>query len=385
MKLDPLTLLAGATLAVFVATLVELVRGGRTLVSLVEVPPVADEDAPSVSVVIAARDEARGVESAMRSVLAQRYPRLEVIAVDDRSNDGTGEILERLAGDDPRLRVVHVRELPAGWLGKNHALWLGAGTATGEVLLFTDADVVMAPTALARGVEFFRQRRLDHLTAAPELRMPGWLLETFGVSFGVFFALFARPWKAPDPRSPHHVGVGAFNLIGAQAYRRIGGHRAIRTRVDDDMKLGKLVKQHGLRQMFANGRWTLSVEWYHSVGELVRGLTKNAFAGVDFRLWVVVVATLGQLACFVWPFVAVWTLSGVARALNLALVLFLLGLYAVSARAQGGNPALAPAFPLAALLFLYVLWRSTTLTLWRRGVDWRGTFYPLAELRGETP
>ncbi|MDQ3555714.1 MAG: glycosyltransferase [Gemmatimonadota bacterium] len=378
---DPLLILAAATLLIFAAAAAELGRGQRLLVALRTVPAIDDADAPSLSVVIAARDEARNIEAALRSVLAQAYPRLEVVVVDDRSTDGTGEILDRVAREDGRLRVIHVRELPPGWLGKNHALQRGAEAAGGELILFTDADVVLDPTALARAVRYLRERGLDHLTAAPDVRMPGWLLQSFAVAFSVFFALFARPWRARDPDSRAHVGIGAFNLLRADAYRAMEMHAPIRMRVDDDMKLGKLVKTHRLRQDFVVGHGMLSVEWYASLAELVRGLTKNAFAAVDFRVSVVVVATVGQIACFLWPFLAVWILDGPARWLNAAAVVFLLALYAGTARLQGGRPVLAVTFPVAVLLFLFILWRSTLLTLLRGGVEWRGTHYPLAELR----
>lgn len=359
--------------------LVVLGRARPRLVDLAAVEPAGA--GPSVSVVIAARDEERNLEEALRSVLALRYDPLEIVAVDDRSSDRTGEILDRLAADHPHLRVLHLQVLPAGWLGKNHALHRGADVATGELLLFTDADVVMAPDAVSRAVTYLLEERLDHLTAAPEVVMPGALLRAFGVMFSIYFSLFARPWEARNPRSRSHVGIGAFNLIRAASYRAIGGHRAIAMRPDDDMKLGKLVKLHGLRQDFVVGSRVLSVEWYASLGEVVRGLTKNAFAGVDYRLSVVIGATLAHLAVFVWPVVALFVTGGIALAASAAAVLLILLLFAGAAREQGVSPALGVLFPLLALIFPYILWRSTLFALLRGGIEWRGTFYSLQELR----
>ncbi|HEY4587862.1 MAG TPA: glycosyltransferase family 2 protein, partial [Thermoanaerobaculia bacterium] len=247
-----LFVLALATLLAHVATAVQVYRGVRSIRALRDLPPLAGP-LPRVSIIIPARNEERNLEEALRSVLALDYDNLEIDVVDDRSTDRTGEILDRMAAADPRLRIVHVRELPPGWLGKNHALWLGAGKATGEFLLFTDADVVLAPATLRRAVGAMVADGLDHLTAAPEIARPGVLFEMFVGAFSLFFTLYTRPWKVKDPESPSHVGVGAFNLVRAAAYRAAGGHPAIAMRPDDDLKLGKLLKKKGFHQEFVFG------------------------------------------------------------------------------------------------------------------------------------
>ena len=375
-----LFLLAFATLIAHVATAIQVYRGVRSIRALRDLPPLAGP-LPRVSIVIPARNEERNLEEALRSILALDYGNLEIDVVDDRSTDRTGEILDRMAAADPRLRIVHVRELPPGWLGKNHALWLGAGKATGEFLLFTDADVVMAPSALRRAVGAMVADRLDHLTAAPEIERPSVLFEMFIGAFSLFFTLFTRPWKVKDPESPSHVGIGAFNLVRAAAYRAAGGHQAIAMRPDDDLKLGKLLKKNGFRQEFVFGLGTLRVEWYASVRELIQGLMKNAFSGVDYRVWVVVVSTVMQLITLVWPFLALFLTAGATRWLNLASVLVLLALCWINAPLAGVRRWHGLGFPLATLLFLYILWRAMLLTLWRDGIDWRGTHYPLALLK----
>ena len=378
---DVLFWLALVTAALCVGTFAYLLLGVREIPRLGDVPPLGDAEMPAISIVVAARNEARGIEGAMRSLLAQDAPRLEVVAVDDRSDDATGAILDRFARDEPRLRVVHVTELPPGWLGKNHALWLGAGHATGELLLFTDGDVVMAPDTLRRAAAMMAAGRIDHLPAGMHVDMPGWLLQTFGVFFGVMFTIFTRPWKAKDPRSPAHVGVGAFNLIRAEAYRRIGTHRAIAMRPDDDLKLGKLVKKHGLRQDFVNAASHVRVEWYHSVPEALHGLRKNGFAGVDYRLWLIVLATVTQPLFLIWPWVAVWVTSGPTRLLNAVSVVAVLALFAGAAREQRVRWWYGAAYPLAVILFLAAIWNATIYALVHRGIEWRGTHYPLDELR----
>ena len=373
--------LAAASAVAAVGTFVQLAMASRQIRRLGDVPPLPDGEMPAISIVVAARNEARGIEAALRSLLGQDAPRLEVIVVDDRSGDATGAILDRVAAAEPRLRVVHVAELPPGWLGKNHALWLGAGAAAGELILFTDADVVMAPDTLRRAAAFMRQERLDHLPAAMHVDMPGWLLQAFGVTFGVLFSLFTRPWKAKDPKSMTHVGVGAFNLIRADAYRRIGTHRAIAMRPDDDLKLGKLVKLHGLRQDFVNATRHVRVEWYHSVPEAIHGLRKNGFAGVDYRLWLVLVTTVLQPLFFIWPFIAVFATTGPTRILNLVTVAAILVVFAGGAREQRVRWWYGFAWPLCIALFLVCIWNATLYALIHRGIEWRGTHYSLDELK----
>lgn len=378
---SPLFLLALATVLFLLAAAAGLLRGSRLLRSLRDVPPWTGSPAPAVSVVIPARNEERLVEEALRSVLAQDWAPLEIVVVDDRSTDRTGAILDRMAAAEPRLRVIHVTELPAGWLGKNHALQTGAEQAAGELLLFTDADVVLDPTTLRRAVGYLLESRLDHLTVGPEIRVPGVFLKTFVAAFAISFALFVKPWKARDPRSRHHVGIGAFNLVRAAAWRAAGTHRAIAMRPDDDLKLGKLLKKNGFRQDLAFGRGLVSVEWYHSVRELVDGLMKNAFPGLDYRISAVLLATVLLLAFFVWPFAGVFLTDGPARLLNLAVVALLLLLSWGNARLTHLPVWTGLGLPVAALFFIYILWRSMVLTLVQGGIRWRGTLYPLKELK----
>lgn len=373
--------LAAFTAALMLGTLAEVAIGGSRLRQLGGVRPADAGEMPSVSIVIAARNEARGIEPALRSVLLQQGERIEVIVVDDRSDDGTGAILDRMAAENPLLHVLHVSELPAGWLGKNHALWLGAGAARGELLLFTDADVVLAPDTVARAAGYLVREGIDHLTLAPRVIMPGSLLQAFGVTFGIFFLLFTRPWKVRDPRSKQHVGIGAFNLVRADSYRRMGTHQAIAMRPDDDVKLGKLVKKNGFASDLAVGAEHVSVEWYHSLAEVVRGLRKNGFAGVDYRLSIVLFATVSMLVFFVGPFVAVWVTQGWTRVLYAVAAGSMLATYAGAAREQRAPVWHAVLFPVACVLFLVVLWNATIYALWNRGIEWRGTHYPLDELR----
>jgi cellulose synthase/poly-beta-1,6-N-acetylglucosamine synthase-like glycosyltransferase len=369
--------LAVVTLLLVLATTIEFAIGNRSLSRLGNLLPFAGTPAPKVSVIIAARNEARNIEQGLRSVLAQDYPNIEFIAVDDRSTDDTGGILDRIAGKEPRLRVVHVTDLPHGWLGKNHALHFGAERAAGELLLFTDADVVVEHSVISRAVSYVLRKEIDHLAVTPQLRMPGALLNMFGGTFAVFFTAYAKPWKARDPKSPRHIGIGAFNLVRAKAYRAIGGHRAIAMRPDDDMKLGKLIKKRGYRQDMVLGGKLITVEWYSSFGELVRGLEKNTYAGVEYNLFVIIVSSIAQILCIFWPLAALVVTTGATWWLNLAIVVLLIVLYVDSAQTHGAKRWHCVGAPVTAVLFQYIIWRATLKTLRNDGIDWRGTHYSL--------
>ena len=375
-----LLFLAAGTLLLYIAISLEVTIGNRSIAFLKNVPPLAG-DFPRVSIVIPARNEERNLEEALRSILAQDYPNVEIVVVDDRSTDRTGEILDRMAAADPRLKVVHVTELPPGWLGKNHALELGSEGASGDFLLFTDADVVMEPTAVRRAVAHMEAKTLDHITISPEILRTGLLYEMFIGTFALFFALYLKPWKAGDPRSSEHVGIGAFNLVRTAAYRAVGGHRPIALRPDDDLKLGKLFKKNGRRQEFVYARDLIQVQWYDTVGELIHGLEKNSFAGLEYRVGAVVASVTAVVVLHLWPWVAVFVTHGPTRWLNAAVVAMILLLCWWNAPLAGVRRWLGIFYPVATALFAYIIVRSTVLTLRQGGVRWRGTLYPLAALK----
>ncbi len=338
------------------------------------------ERTPRISIVAPALNEERNIEAAVRSLAQQDYPDYEIVMVDDRSTDATPRILARLAHEIPRLKVVTVRELPPGWLGKNHANMLGARAATGEVLVFTDADVMMAPSALDRAVAHLERHGLDHLTASPETVMPG-LVNQFTLYFGLLFTLYVRPWRARNPRSRAHVGIGAFNMVRAAAYRAVGGHEPIRLRPDDDLKLGKLLKRAGFRQDFVAGRDLIKVEWYASWRQVRDGLMKNLYAGAEYRTWLVAVGVAAHVLLLALPpFALAWT-DGLAWWLNLGCVALYAWQGVAASRGFGTAWWAGVLLPFLALFGAYLMVRATWLTLRNGGIDWRGTHYPLAALR----
>lgn len=373
--------LAAVSLAVWALAAMELFIGSRSVRALRELPAVLDEHTEKVSVIVAARNEQRNIRAALTSLLHLNYPDYELIVINDRSEDETGLILAEISAVTPHLKVIHLDTLPAGWLGKNHALWIGSQHANGNYLLFTDADIVMEPTVLTRAVAFMKLHRLDHLAATPSMHMPTTFLSMFGTAFIIVFSLFSRPWKAKDPDINSHIGIGAFNMVRADAYRHVGGHETIRLRPDDDIKLGKIIKMNGFRQDVAYAPEFLSVEWYSSVLEAVKGLEKNAFSGADYVVPMVLCGVVIQILCCIWPFVACFLTTGVTRYLNIAVVLLILASVADSARFHQSKAWHAIGYPLATALFVFVLMRTMILNLVQGGIYWRGTFYGLKELR----
>lgn len=378
-RMTPATLLAAGFALVALATLVTLVVGYRRVPQLRHVSP-ATPPVPGVSIVIAARDEERHIEPAVRAFLRLDYPDYELIVVNDRSVDRTAEILEMLARADGRLQVVTVRELPPGWLGKNHALQLGAGLARHPLLLFADGDVILQPKALLKAVELLRREGADDLTIAPELLLPSAPLALVINYFFMHGVIALRPWKASDPTSSASTGIGAFNLMRASIYEAIGRHERIRLRPDDDLMLGKLIKRGGFRQIVAIGLDEVRIEWYRTLGEAARGFRKNSFAAVGYSIPVAIGAVLLNLLA-VWPFVAVSVTQGPVRALYAAAALLSVACLAYHGAVQRLRPWLAPFYPVAAIVCAWIIAAAVGRTLLRGGIEWRGTFYPLAELR----
>ena len=348
---------------------------------LASVPVEDGHPLPAVSIVIPARNEERSLEQALESVLALDYPDFEIIVVNDRSTDRTGAILEKVAERAPCLTVVTIDSLPAGWIGKPYALHRGARQARGEFVLFTDADIVFHPSALRKAMAHVQAHQFDHVTVIPQDTMPGVFLRTLSATFGIFMFILFKPWEARNPRSRCYMGVGAFNLIRASAYRAMGGHQPVALRPDDDLKFGKLVKDHGYRQDALNGKGIVTVEWYRSVGEFIDGLMKNMFAGMEYRVSLVLAATFAALFMHIWPWVGVWVADGWPKVWYAVTVVMMIGSFGVAMASFGVKFRHGLLLPLTIGLLVYIQCRAMALTLWRGGIVWRGTFYELRQLK----
>lgn len=341
-------------------------------------------DNPLIAVIVPARNEAVDIEATLRSLLAMEGVRLEILAVDDRSTDATGAIMDRMAAEastqGKNLTALHVSELPAGWVGKTHAMALAARRATAPWLLFTDGDILFAKDSLLRAISFAESERADHMVVFPTLILKGFGERMMIAFFQGVSALFSRFWKIPVEGAKESLGVGAFNLIRAEVYREIGGFESLRMEVLEDLRLGFEVKRRGFRQRVAFGRDLVRVRWVVGAAGMIRNITKNFFAAFRFRVGLTLVACAGLAAFCLGPFAALagdWWMRG-----STALVLLmLLLLYRYYRQYTGIATWYAVTFPVAASLVLYAILRSMILTLVRGGVVWRGTLYPLSELR----
>ncbi len=376
-----------ASIAAFWA--VQSVRSGigvMRLPRIERVPPLSTENCPRVSIIFAARDEARKLPAALQTMLSLDYPDYEVIAVDDRSADATGRIMDDFAARDFRLRVLHINSLPSGWLGKPHALDQGYQLATGSWIVFTDADVHFAPDVLRRVLYLAIEQRLDHLTLITRMQMDGFWERVAITYFGMAFSLGTEVWRTSDPRSSSCTGVGAFQLIHRDAYEKVGGHRRLAMEVVDDMKLGKIVKLGGFSSQVGLASQHISVHWQHGLKNVIKGTTKNFFAVSGFRVWWVTYHIVGLFLASIFPWIALAyllakgnhsaTLAFAAIAVAIPLIM-----HAVIAIRAKISPLYGLTHPIGAIIFAWMVVRSTVVTLWRGGVVWRDTFYPLDDLR----
>ena len=371
--------------------------------------PAAANGEPRVSIIVPARNEEENIRETLTQLLALDYSNYEIIAVNDRSTDRTGQIMDEVAAAlkspsgagaparvsaapelpteadksvrSTRLKVMHISELPPGWLGKTHAMWMAGQQATGDWLLFTDADVFFKPDSLRRAVAYAEAERADHVVLFPCMivKRPG---ETMMIAF--FQALFVfghRPWKVADPNARDHMGVGAFNLVRRSVYDAVGTYRALRMEVLDDMKLGKVIKNAVFAQRNVFGEDLISIHWAKGAFGIVDNLTKNFFAVLSFQWPRTVVTVLGLGFLNLGPFLGVWLAHGWARVpYVIALGSLFLIYYGMSVRSA------VPAYyfflhPISTSLFMYILLRSMVHALWNDGIVWRGTKYPLEELR----
>jgi glycosyltransferase involved in cell wall biosynthesis len=346
--------------------------------------PATPRGNPRVSIIVPARNEEEHIGPALASLLKLDYDNYEVIAVDDRSTDRTGEVMDRIASTPEardRLKVIHLAVLPPGWLGKVHAMWSAANQSSDDWLLFTDADVLFRPDVLTRALAYAEAEFADHLVLFPRMimRSPG---ERMMIAFfQTLFVFGHRPWKVADPKTKDHMGVGAFNLIRRRVYDAVGGYQALRFEVLDDMKLGKIVKNAGYAQRNVYGADLISLRWVRGAMGMVNNLTKNFFAIMSFQWWRALLSALALAFLNLMPFLGIWLAHGWER---LPYALALASIFAIYVGMSWESDIPAYYFllhPIATALFVYIMLRSMILTLARGGVVWRETFYSLEELR----
>src|SRR5882762_3617967 len=324
-------------------------------------PPAQDEACPRISLIFAARDEEEKLPAALATLAAIDYPNLEIIAVDDRSQDATGRILDDFGLIDlstghhtdtsdtasqglpgsSRFRAVHVTELPPGWLGKPHALQKAYESSTGNWLLFTDADVRFKRDVLRRAITLATQHSLDHLSLLCDIEVVGFWEKLLVTFFGFVFQIATDPYRASNPHSYFYVGIGAFQMVKRSAYEASGTHRRLAMEVLDDMKLGKIVKRSGFRSGVGIAQDNVAVRWHAGLGNLIRGVTKNFFAGAGYNVGIVALGLTGLFLIDVAPFLGLFLGHGWIRMFAAIAVVMALSFHAAVACTMRVSPLYA--------------------------------------------
>ena len=356
--------------------------------------PPTDGEGPQLTVVVPACNEEETIRECLRSLLGSAGVRLEILAVNDRSTDQTGALMHQVAAEAAAtrhtLRVLEIAELPAGWLGKPHAMAKAAAEARAEWLLFTDGDVIFAPEALALALRHAVAEQAGHLVVVPTLVVRSWREQAQQAAMQVLAQWSIRLWKVADAKARDFIGVGGFNLVRREAYESVGGFESLRLEVLDDMRMGWKLKRAGYRSCVALGPELVRIRWIVGARSVIKLIEKNGFAAFRFQPILHVLACLAVALQALVPLAALaagfcpvahagWIAAGgAATYLGIALT------YWASRRLTLAPAWVAALWSPCMLLLVYALARSMTLALWRGGVEWRGTRYPLAELKRQS-
>jgi glycosyltransferase involved in cell wall biosynthesis len=341
-------------------------------------------DNPRISVIVPACNEETDIEQSLNHLLALDYDNYEVFAIDDRSTDRTGEIMDRVAAQanaQGLLKVIHLDTLPQGWLGKPHAMWTAALQASGDWLLFTDGDVLFKPDSLRRALAYAETEAADHVVLFPTMVMRHAGEKMMVAFFQTLFVFGHRPWKVADPKTRDHMGVGAFNMVRRPVYEAIGSYKALRMEVLDDMKLGKVIKNAGFAQRNVFGRDLISIRWAKGTLGVVRNLSKNFFAVLSFQWPRALASAFGVAFLNLLPFLGVFLTSGWARLPYTVALASMFSIYVGMSWKSPIPPYYFVLHPVSTILFVYTIFLSMSLTLSTGGITWRGTFYSLEELK----
>ena len=346
---------------------------------------VAPEGTPTLTVVVPARDEADNIAATLDALLLADYAGMRILVVDDRSTDGTGAIIDSYVSEyaekkPGRLEAIHITELPEGWLGKTFALMVATDNSVSDYLLFTDADVLFSPSILRRAMVYARDSDADHLVVMPTVlvRSRG---EGIVLGFLQMLGLWAsRPWKVADPKAKLDViGVGAFNLVRRDALNEIGGWLPQRLAVLEDVTLGRRMKAAGMRQRVAFAPGLVLVHWAKGGFGLLNGMTKNLFSAFNFQPLLLLLAC-GWIGVF-----CLLPLAGLVWLPTVLPALVILSCIGATYRVMGAESQIdaryAWLYPLGAVGLMFALLRSMVVVLVKGGVVWRGTYYPLRDLR----
>ena len=337
---------------------------------------------PSLSILVPACNEEEHIEPALRSLLEQEYPDLEILAIDDRSADKTGEIIDRLSNEHENLRAIHIRNLPEGWVGKTHALKKGYEASKGDWILATDADVCYKPGALRSIMAVALYKELDHISCLPDMISNGFLHEMTYNGFVSFVAGVQNMEGVQDVESDDYFAFGAFNMFKREVFEKTEGFSWLRMEIVDDMGVGRMLRDAGARQGFFFAFDQLELEWYGSLRNMIDGLEKNGIAVLAHYsylrgfaipvIWAII---------FFGPILGLFSSFLTVQAVSTAAIISTVPLNIASAR-KLERPVSTFLFSLIGVWIMnYALMRSTYMCAKRGGVEWRGVTYSVEELR----
>lgn len=375
--------MALGTTIFLILTIVEFMIGFNQIMNLADQPILDRTKLPSISIIFSALNEEHDIEQALTSLLQLDYPNLEIIAINDRSTDSTPHILNRMQQQYPHLRVYHIHELPEGWFGKNHALYFGSKQATGEWLLFTDADVMMKKDILLKTMSYTLTHHVDHLTIYENHRINTFWLKVFLAGQYVTYSMALKPWRIRYSWSKRSLGNGTFNLVNRSVYDQCGGHKAIALECLDDLKLGEIIKRHGFHQDTVDGRDYIEREWYKSLADIIHGLQKNSFAYYNYQVAPLIRDMIFASLFYLWPIFAIFIFSGWIEGLNLANIVLTLLMSTYVAKQFRLPKRYAVFYPVAICILVYTIWNSVSSIYKNKGVIWRGTFYSLQSIKNK--
>lgn len=345
-----------------------------------------------VTAIIPARNEEANIACVVRSVAAQEGI-LEILVVDDQSQDRTPEILEGLKAEIPRLRTIHIDSLPEGWTGKSHAVSTAARMAAGEWLLFTDADTEHLPGSLAALLGRAEAGGVDLLSVSPGQRTPTWWEKAVIPLVYVHLARLYRFEDVSDPRSSAAAANGQYILIRRDVYERAGGHEAVRGEILEDVELARRVKASGGRLLFLPGAAWVQTRMYQSFVEMWRGWTKNLYLLYGMSLTRMLKTVIEVWLTDVFPIAALLVLSALVALGRggVATIMATVGCFVVVVLWQwrysqelsriGFEPRLASFQVLGAGLFGLLLLSSARAYCLGGKVEWKGREY---RTRGST-
>lgn len=333
---------------------------------------------PKISYIIPSCNEEDTIGPALDSLLATDYPNIEIIVVNDRSADRTGEVIEERAKDDSRIKVLNIEVLPEGWLGKVHALHQGTQLAQGDYLAFVDADIHLKPGIQRKIMVHLVQNGLDSLSVVANIKASSSLLQNSMSLVLTLLMVHCDVKKIRHPKLKNGIALGAYCIVSRAFFEKTPGFKDIRLHVLDDLSLGQMLKKCGGKlDLIRSLDNDVRVEWYPNVPALVRGFEKNLFATFDYSVLKTSLSIFAHISSLIVILIGI-SLGHVPSLIAAAIYI---GCVAFFARANKFSFLSLIWTPITRILLMFVLFRSSWLTLKNKGIRWRGTYYPLKELR----